>query len=386
MMSGASRPKAKRYAVGKIRLWVIGQLLTIGLLVAVQLSGTSRRWAEQAWYLADGNPWLEVAIFTWGLGALFTLLELPLAWYGGFYMEHGFGLSTQTLRSWLIDQAKQLTLGGLFGLVIVETLYAILRTVPPLACWFWIGGAWIGYSVVLAWIFPVWILPLFFKVTPLGDAGLAQRLRALAERCGVAMVGIFTINLGSKTKKANAMLAGIGRSRRVLLGDTLLGYPPEEVEVVLAHEIGHHRLRHIWKLLVIGGALGLAGFGLIGVAMERLVRPLGLGGIDDVAGLPLIWLLFSLYHLVLMPLQHGISRHFERGADRFALETTRQPEAFIGCMRRLAEQNLSDVDPSPWVEWWLYDHPSIARRIRMAEAFARRSAGPRGDSAVGQAT
>ncbi len=373
MVSGVSRPKAKRYAVGKIRLWVIGQLLTFGLLVAVQLSGASRRWTEQAWYLADGNPWFEVAIFAWGLGALFTLLELPLAWYGGFYMEHGFGLSTQTLRSWLIDQVKQLTLGGLFGLIIVETLYAILRTVPPPACWLWIGAAWIGFSVVLARIFPVWILPFFFKVTPLADAGLAQRLRALAERCGVAMVGIFTINLGSKTKKANAMLASIGRSRRVLLGDTLLGYPPEEVEVVLAHEIGHHRLGHIWKLLVIGGALGFAGFWLIGVAMERLVRPLGLGGIDDVAGLPMIWLLFSLYHVALMPLQHGISRHFEREADRFALETTRQPEAFIGCMRRLAEQNLSDIDPSPWVEWWLYDHPSIARRIRMAEAFRQQS-------------
>lgn len=366
--------EAKRYAIGRLRLWAINQALTLAFLASVQGSGLARWWADRVAMVAGSHPWLEVVGMALGLGALYAVLQAPLVWYGGWVLERRFHLSTQTWRDWTAEQVKAAALGGLFGLIAVETLYVCLRLDPGPRGWLWVGLAWCLYSVVFTRLFPVVILPLFFKVAPLDDAALTERLRALAERCRLGAVGIFTINLGSKTKKANAALTGIGRSRRILLGDTLLAhYPPEEVEVVLAHEIGHHRLRHIWAMLLIGGALGLVGFQLVGLAASRLVGPLGLGGVADVAGLPMVWGLWMLYDLALMPIEHAISRRFERDADRFALETTRQPSAFIACMRRLAEQNLADPEPSPWVEWWFYDHPAIARRIRFAEAFKTRT-------------
>ena len=186
------------------------------------------------------------------------------------------------------------------------------------------------------------------------------------------MQGIFELNLSKTTRKANACLCGLGRTRRVLVSDTLLtAYPPEEVEVVLAHELGHHRLRHIGILILVSTAATGVGCFWVDRAIRRLISPLGLTGLDDLSVLPLTALGLFLAGLLLLPLTQGISRFLERQADRFALQQTGNPQAFIATMRRLAGQNLAEIDPPRWVEWLLYDHPSIRKRIALAEQYER---------------
>jgi len=211
---------------------------------------------------------------------------------------------------------------------------------------------------------------LFYSVKPLERDGLRARLIALAERAGAKVLGAYEWGLASKTKKANAALAGLGATRRILVSDTMLAeYSDEEIEVVLAHEIAHHVHGDIWKGIVFEGALVVAGFYLASRLLSALVGPLGLRSPADVAGLPLLLLAAGAVSLVMVPVAHAMSRAFERSADRFALDLTRNPSAFISAMRRLAAQNLAEEHPSKIVQWLFYSHPPIRERIATAQTF-----------------
>jgi STE24 endopeptidase len=237
--------------------------------------------------------------------------------------------------------------------------------------WWLIAGSVFALLIVgLTNLAPVVLLPLFYSVKPLARDALRARLLALAQRAGARVLGAYEWGLAAKTKKANAALAGIGGTRRILVSDTMLSeYSDEEIEVVLAHEIAHHVHGDIWKGIAFESALILAGFFLASRVMSALARPLGLRGIDDVAGLPLLLLTAGAVSVVMVPLAHAMSRAFERRADRFALDLTRNPSAFISAMRRLGAQNLAEEHPSRVVRLLFYSHPPLHERIAEAQAF-----------------
>ena len=218
---------------------------------------------------------------------------------------------------------------------------------------------------------PVVLLPLFYRQRPLADAALTARLRTLAQAAGTSVSGAYEIDLSRETSKANACLCGLGTTRRILVTDTLTrAYTPDEIAAIFAHELGHHRLRHLPRGLGLDAAWTVVSCGLVGQGLPRGLARLGIVSASSLAVLPVVALALSVLDLVWMPVRNGISRRWERAADHFALELTRAPQAFIAAMRKLQQQNLAEAAPPKWVEWFWYDHPPIAERIAMAEQGA----------------
>ncbi len=357
---------ARTYARIRYRLLVVDLVVWFAFLVSVQASGLSRAWASW-WARLTPHETLVILGYLASVGLANYLVTLPLHFYESFTLEHRFGLSRLTVPGWLVREAKHVAVGAVLGVLLVEGFYAILRHAP--ADWpLWATIGWVGVSVVLARVFPTLLLPIFYKTAPLQDDQLVQRLRKLCQRVGLSVPGVFRFQLGAETRKANAALAGLGKTRRVLLSDTLIAeFTPEEIEGILAHELAHHRFHHITKLLVISAIGSWAAFALTDFVGWRLATSVGLTGLADIVGFPLLALWLSLLGLVGLPLQNGLSRMFEWEADRFAISTTR-PQDFASALRRLAVLNLADPNPPRWVAWYFYDHPPMTDRIRAAEA------------------
>ncbi len=299
----------------------------------------------------------------------FLLLDLPLAFYSGYVLEKKYDLSTQTLASWFKDFIKRSFLGFGVSLGLLLALYGlILRDPQTWWLWAWAGFALFSYGV--GKLFPVLIVPLFYKYGPVESESLKQRIAQLAARFGMAVEKIHSLNLSRTTRKANAAFMGIGKTKRVVLSDTLLAqFSEDEIEVVLAHELGHCRHHDIWRMFALNLVLSLISFRLVWMFLPAAAQRLGLDGPADMAGLPLLLLLFTAFSLVVQPLVHGISRRIETQADHFALQAMGSKDAFIRSMRKLALVNLADPDPHPLYEWFFYDHPAIRRRIAYAESL-----------------
>lgn len=364
MTTADRRAQARQYARRKRQLWLVDLLWTLLCVGFLQMSGWSAiiaTWAEATWSVR----WGSVALYGGVIGAILFLTAWPLAYYGGFVLEHRFGLSNQTLPQWLWRQAKQLLLAAPLGFLFIEGLYLFIDRAPR-TWWLWLAVAWWLVSVFLARILPTVIIPLFYTCTPLDDVTLRDTLKRLSQQVRVPVMGAFRIALSRDTKKANAAVVGWGQTRRVLLADTLLtNFTPEEITSVVAHELGHHRLHHIPVHLV--ASLVSTGFGFW---VLHVVTSVWLpDGIGSLANFPLLLICLTLLSTLLLPVHNGLSRLLERQADRFALEVTQAPQPFIATMRKLAEQNLAELQPARWVEWFFYSHPAIARRIRMGEQF-----------------
>jgi STE24 endopeptidase len=304
------------------------------------------------------------------LSLLNELGSLPLGWYGGHIIERRYGLSDESLGHWAIDEVKALGVGMLLGCGGAVLIYFLIRLSPD---WWWASaGALFTLIIVgLTNLAPILLLPLFYTVKPLDRDALRVRLLALADRAGARVLGAYEWGLSAKTKKANAALAGIGGTRRILVSDTMLAeYSDDEIEVILAHELAHHVHGDIWKGIVFESALMLAGFYLAARTLAGLSDRFGLRDVTDPAGLPLLLLAAGAVSLLMMPVAHAVSRAYERSADRFALELTKNPAAFISAMRRLGSQNLAEERPSKVVQWLFYSHPPVTERIAAARAFS----------------
>lgn len=347
------------------RLLLFGSLLVTGLSLAMRDASI-----DMAGRPADGTTdWAVVAIYVVGLLALDELGGLPIAFYSGFVLEKRYGLSDQRLRGWLRDQAKSMALGGTLALVATSVVYGTMALTPG-AWWLVSGAVFALLTTGLARVGPVVLLPLFYSVKPLERESLRDRLLVLATRANARVVGVYEWGLSAKTRKANAALAGLGATRRILVSDTMLeDFSDDEVAVVLAHELGHHVHGDIWKGLAIETALILGGFAAAAWALRAASSGLGLSGPSDVAGLPLILLVIGGVSLATLPATLAVSRAHERSADRFALALTNHPGAFVSAMRRLAAQNLAEERPSRLVQWLTYSHPTIEERIATARAF-----------------
>lgn len=369
--------QAREFARVRRRLLVLALGLGAALTLAWLFSGLSLQLEQQIRQITT-NDYLVVALYLLVFGAVYVVADFPLSYYSGFILQHRYGLSTQTRRAFLVDVLKGLIVSGILGLLVIEVIYWLLRVAPE-TWWLWTAAFMLLFTVVLSNLAPVLILPLFFKLTPVENEELVRRLTALAERAHTHVQGVFTINFSSKTTAANAALMGLGNTRRIVLGDTLYEqYDADEIETILAHELGHHVNRDIPLGILFQSAVTLAGLYLAHLALQGGVRWFEFKGIDDIAAFPLFVVVMGAFGLITMPVGNAFSRWRERMADRYALLTTRKPDAFIAAMTKLANQNLAELDPEAWVEFLLYSHPSIGKRIAMAkhatEAYATRTA------------
>ncbi len=366
--------KAKEYARLRRRLWLFGVLFSLLYAVLWIVSGWGialRAWLEGF----TTNQWLIVPAFVVVFGGISFLLNLPLTFYEGFLLPHRYDLSTQSLKDWLIDQLKSLVLGAVIGLPLLELLYLALRVTGD-SWWLWAAAGMFFFTVLMANLGPVLVFPIFNKFVPLEaeHADLAQRLVQLAEKAGTRVRGVFKFDMSRRTKAANAALIGLGNTRRIVLGDTLINeFTADEIETVLAHELGHHVHRDMPLLIGFGALVTGIGFYLVSLAMKGIVNTFGFRGAWDVAAFPALMLIFDLYSLVITPLQNAFSRWRERLADEYALIMTGKPQAFAGALTRLANQNLSEVDPEPWVVWLFYSHPPLKERIERAQGWSQSS-------------
>jgi STE24 endopeptidase len=363
-------PEARRY--NRIRRWleisefVIGFAFLIFLLVT-GWSGTLRDFALR---LGLQNYALSIFFYVFLLLAISKILGIGLDYYG-FRLEQRFKLSNQNLRAWTWDEVKGFLVALVLGTIVVELLYFTIRQWPQ----HWWILAWalvMALFVVLAQLAPVVLLPIFYKFEPLDNEDLRRRLVVLSERAGTRVRGVYRWKLSEKSKKANAALTGLGSTRRIILADTLLdNYAPEEIEAVLAHELGHHVHRHILKSILVQAAITLFGFWAANWTLHYAVDQHMFEELSDFANLPLLVLVSTVISFVLMPALNAYSRFNERQADKYAFESIAGVEPFISSMNKLAEQNLAERTPSKWVEWFFHSHPSISGRVAAAEAWGR---------------
>jgi STE24 endopeptidase len=352
--------RAARYQRLRRRASIIAVLWSALLLSGLILSGWHVALRDTAERIAPLTPVLGFVVL---LSLIHEAGSLPLAFYGGFLLEHRYGLSSETLGTWLGDQAKAFGVGLALAGPAASLVYWCIRMSP--GRW-WLSSGLIFALLILALtnLAPVLLLPIFYSVKPLDRDELRARLLALADRAGARVLGAYEWGLGAKTRKANAALTGLGRTRRILVSDTMLAqYSDDEIEVVLAHELAHHVHGDIWKGIALESALVVAGFYLASRVLDAFAATAGLRGVNDVAGLPLLLLAAGVVSFVMVPVAHAVSRAFERRADRFALDLTRNPAAFISAMKRLGAQNLAEEHPSRVVQWLFYSHPPLAERI-----------------------
>jgi STE24 endopeptidase len=350
-------------------------MLAAGLLSFLVLSGASawlRDWAHRLGGRPDdGLAWfaLAVALFAAGFLVLQEIVSLPLSWYRGYVLERRYGLSRETPGAWLRDHLKATLLASTFGIVAAVAVYAAIFAVPR---WWWLVAAALatGAAVLLTNLLPTVLLPLFYRLEPLDRPELRERLLALARTQGVRALGVDVWGLGEKTRKANAALVGLGGTRRILLSDTLLAeYSDEEIEVILAHELAHHVHHDILKAIAFEGGVAVAAAWSAHALLGALGPAYGIASPLDLAGMPLLLLGVGGTSLLAIPLANAVSRHNERAADRFALELTARPAAFISAMRRLGAQNLAETRPSAVVRALFCTHPPVEERVAAARMF-----------------
>jgi len=362
--------QATQYARIRRHLWLVDTIFSALYALAWLFLGWAI--ALRNWLLTfTTNQWLLVALFVAIFGGIYSLINLPLSYYSGFVLPHRFGQSNQSFKDWIIDQIKGLAVGAPLGLLLLELLYLALRVTGDL-WWLWAAGGMLVFTVLLSNLAPILIMPLFNKYVPLGDEHkeLAERLLALAKRANTKVRGVFKFDMSKRTKSANAALTGIGNTRRIVLGDTLINeFSTDEIETVLAHELGHHVHRDIPFLITFGTLSTTLSLFLASLALNWAIDYFGFTGPANIAAFPALMLIFSVYGLITMPVDNAISRWRERMADDYALQSTGKSDAFASAFTRLANQNLGEVDPEKWVVFMFYSHPPLGERIEKANQW-----------------
>lgn len=370
--------KARAYARTRRRLSFVN--IGIAIIGMIIIFWTGFDWRLRDWlHPLIWQPvagWFPLQLFIYFLILLlsYELAISPLSYYAGFILPRQYGLSVQSLKGWFFDLIKGLVLGLVLEILAIEVIYVLLAAQPQF-WWLWVALVWLVFTVVMANLAPILLFPIFYKFTPLPEGELTQRLLELAKSAKTRVQGVFSRQLSSKTTAANAALMGLGNTRRIVIADTMLDrYTADEIEVVLAHELGHQVHYDIWKLIISQSILTLGGLYLVNIALhwavdtQHFYRELA-----DPASIPLVLVLASVFGLIVMPLSNGLSRVIEYQADEYALQATRMVEPFKSAMTRLANQNLAEVEPSPIIEFLFHNHPSIKKRLDHADEFASRT-------------
>ena len=361
---------AKRYR-GQNRLVSIASfVIMLAALLAFLFLGVSRDLATFAGNVVSARMVVILIYFT-VMYVSYSVIAFPFVYWSGFVIEHRFDFSRQTFRQWIVDWVKSFFVGFILGGIVFEVIYLVTHASAHL-WWLWLALFMIIFSVILANLFPVLILPLFYKTSPLDDTELKQRIQALCKRVNIPIQGVFSINLSSKSTKANAAVAGLGNTKRILLGDTLLAdYSQDETISVLAHEITHFAEHHMWWLVGIQSVVTLVLFYVLNRVYPMLYGLAGFEHVREIAAFPVFALAFAGLSYVAKPLSAGVSRYFERRADRGALDSTGDADSFISVMAKFCNKQLMIAYPHPLIEWYKYSHPSPGNRIRFAENWQK---------------
>jgi STE24 endopeptidase len=375
--------KATRYHRLRRRASVLGTLVQTSCLLLLLVTGASVLLRDTV-IAAVGRGFIPVVtLYVVVVSLALDIVNLPWAFYTGVTLERRYGLSTESKTRWWVTHLKASAIALVFSIVAALIVLSLARWSPQ-RWWTIAAVTFTLILVLLAQLAPVVLLPIFYEVKPLARDSLRDRLLSLAERAGARVLGVFEWRLSERTRKANAALAGLGRTRRILVSDTLLAdHTDDEIEVILAHELAHHVHHDIWTAIALEAVLVALGFYLADAALIRFGAPLDLNGKADVAGLPLLVLAGGAVSLALLPIANAFSRAHERRADRYALDLTRNPTAFVAAMKRLAAQNLAEERPSLLVRLLFSTHPPTSARIEAAKRWSTRNARAiRGEQAV----
>jgi STE24 endopeptidase len=375
----ADSPEVRRY--NRIHRWlglsdtVIGFALLVVLLVT-GWTGTLRDWSYVG---ARQHYFFAVFLYVMMFSLIAKALSIPFDIFS-FRVERQYHLSNQRARSWIWDEVKGWLVSLVLGTIMIELVYGIIRVAPE-RWWIIAWAVFIGLFLLMAQLAPVVLLPIFYKFEPLANDELRDRLTRLGERAGTRVRGVYEWKLSEKTTKANAALTGMGSTRRIILSDTLLeNYSNDEIEAILAHELGHHVHKHILKSIFLQVGVTLLGFWLINLVLRLVIArdwfPVLGSRLYDFANLPLIVLVSTILGFLLMPALNAISRKHEREADRYAWENTPAIEPFLSSMQKLADQNLAEREPNKFIEWLFHSHPSIGKRVAAAQEWASKQPQP----------
>ena len=360
--------QAQKYQRIKLTMSVVSMGLNVIVPLVFLLAGGSEaiRNLVEDWTITSA---LVVLLYLLVAGVGFQLIEFPFEIYSGHFIEKRFGLSKVSIFSWLYDWLKGTLIQSVLLVAIISGIYWLLRSQPDL-WWLWAAiGATVLVIIMMALV-PVLLLPLFYKFEPVPEGELKDRLFALADQIGTHVQGIYVWHLGDKTSKANAAVTGWGRTRRIIISDTLIeSNSPEEIEVVMAHELGHQVRWDVWKMMFVSTVLIFVSFFVIDLALDAGIDSLGLRGISDIAGLPLVLIVGTGVSLVALPASNWLSRRAESAADLYALNLTGMRDQFISAMDKLGDQNLAQKKPNAFVEFVFHSHPSIQHRIDNARAW-----------------
>jgi len=361
---------AKRYNNIKLAVGISEGIASFILILLFVWLGYSK---ELENYLSNyfSNQYLLFLAFLFVLGLAGSILSFPISYYTGFYLEHKYNLSNQTFWKWILEGLKGLLVSLVIGIPILLLFYFTLNQFGDL---WWLPFATLMFfiSVVLSQIFPILIFPIFYKITPIENENLKERIKKLAQNAKLKVENVYKFNMSKNTKKANAAFTGLGKTKRIILGDTLLDkYSEDEIETVIAHELGHYKKKHIIKNIIIGTASSFLTLYIIAALYQSSLSWFGFESITQISALPLLALWSMLIGIIQSPLGNILSRKFEYEADEYAIIETKNPFAFIKTLEKLTDQNLGDKEPHPFVEWFFYSHPSIKNRIGAIEKFAK---------------
>lgn len=362
--------EARRYNRINRGLGVADAALGLVLMAVLLVTGLSKDLRDVSFQLGVESYSLALLLYVFFLSVLGKLLGLALDYYS-FRLEHEYHLSNQKLRGWAWDQVKGFLVGLVIATILSQLLYFAIRQWPQ-GWWIISWAFFLVLFVLFAQIAPVVLFPLFYHFKPLDNDRLRDRLTLLSQRAGTRVRGVYEWMLSEKSKKANAALTGLGNTRRIILADTLLAnYTDDEIEAVLAHELGHHVHKHILKSIAVQALISFCGFWLLKLVVRfSFQQELWFSSQYDFANLPLIVLVTTVLSLLLMPLLNAFSRFNERQADRYAWQNISSIQPFVTAMNKLAEQNLAERNPPRWIELLFHSHPPVNRRIAAAEAWA----------------
>jgi Zn-dependent protease with chaperone function len=365
-------PSALRYYTSGNWLWVLDQVLSIALLAAILFSGfsaTLRDWAKRI-----GRTWFFTIVVYFALFTIVTtIITLPLSYYEEFVRQHDYGLSNQTLQKWLTDSLISLAVTCVAGGLFLWVPYLLLRK-SPRRWWLYTAAAAIPFILVANLVAPIWIAPLFNKFEPMKDKALEARILALADRAGIEGSRVFEVNKSVDTKTLNAYVAGLWQTKRIVLWDTTIARMNDrELLFVVGHEMGHYVLGHVWQMVALSSLLILvllyAAYTTMGAILARWGDRFGFSDLADVASLPLLLLVTSVFSFVIAPAQLALSRHFEHEADRFGLEITQTNHSAGTAFVKLQEDALGNPWPGPLYKLWRADHPPLGERIEFSNDY-----------------
>ncbi|MBS3817934.1 M48 family metallopeptidase [bacterium] len=359
--------KARKYEKEKRLLGLVQSLLSLFILLGFYFSGWSYVLAHSSWLPSFILTFLFYVIF---FQALLVLLGLPLHFYNSYVHEHKWGFSNHTLLSWMWDQAKSFLVSMVILGILLSLLLWILEEFPS-QWWLIAGMAMALVSVIFSTLFPVVVLPVFNKYTPIQDKELTSALDKILAKEGLKSSGFFKEDTSRQTKKENAFLAGLGKTRRVVLSDNLMeNMSIPQIVSIIAHEVGHHKYKHMWKHIALGTLQQLGVFYVLNLILQRIFPQFLSSPQWNLTLFPIFLIIMgAISGFILGPLSQALSRFFEKQADHYALENIENKRAFMTALAGLADRNLSNAYPPWWVKWLYYSHPPVGERLQMSEEY-----------------